>query len=1172
MALEKDTRDAIGRTVRALRSLFEEDFGKQSSGRFGIRSSPRVDVKGGGLDAWLDPMDSLSLTPAEYAQRGELVHALNYLTSEGNGPAEAVARLIREAAFTVVNRLLAVRVAEAIGILPEVLSAGRYSAGFKETVGDLFPGLANEENGYWTYLQIAGDELAPGVPRLFDRRYPTSAFVPSRACLDNALELLTADELASAWIEPETLGWGYQFFNGDDVKDMRDASAAPRNSRELAVRNQFFTPRYVVDWLVQNTLGRRLCQAGYELHLPLLVGEVGVDAPLELQNVRVLDPAVGSGHFLLGSYDLLEQAWQSVGVPPQEAAAKILPCLFGVDIDPRAAQVAQAVLLLRGRRSAPTASLSAPTIVTATGLPQGPGLREAVLARLSPATQHLVDLVATTLDEAPNVGSLLKIDQQLQHELAEQASAPRLALDGDQEGVMAELEAALLALASGAPSPEVRMFTADAADALRLLALLSKRFDAVMMNPPFGEGVDGSSRRVLKKLYPDWWTEIYACFLTRAFELLDQHGLVGVLSSSQFFMTRKMRPLRQLIAEDWPPIALLDLGSGVLAGATVNTAVGVYQHGRHDSIVQYSDLTDVDATDRERALTIGQIDLRAIDIRQFLNIDRIPFAFHVPLRALELWQGRDRLDPSVVEIRTGNNTFDDFRFVRLRWEITDPSLGWVPFQKGGEYKPYVEPSHLLIDWRADGRDLKEHATKAVGSTAQVMQSSRYWYRPGLTAPRVSSVGFGARILPEGEIFSGHSISFFPTQTEADRSAAGAYLIPLLGILNSTAFAELVRVFGRSRMTENGALKAMPLSPELMARAVDQGLVPLVEEACRIFAEWEVRDEASAYFGGPFALDGPTSSSAAADAAVASSRRLEEIQSEIDALVAGLFGFDPSATLDGDVVRRPHLVSTAIRMLDKPEKTWAQDVTSWAVGLVFNRWRHPNDSNGCVAVPDNLFGPLPPEPPASNDKPAFVFVESGERGLGRRVVDCLAELDTALVPDLERALSTQSLSDWVEDKFFGTHLQRYSRSRRYAPIYWQLSVPSKRWGLWLYAPLLSRESLFSIAMHTRENLSRVREQAVLAQKRSEQDRDTRERLESLEDLASEIDRFSGIVDEVAQSGWEPDLNDGFVLNAAPLEELFVDKKWRTQIADHRKAMQRGSYPWATVQRDYFAKRR
>ena len=93
------------------------------------------------------------------------------------------------------------------------------------------------------------------MPLLFDRRIPTAAFVPDRSCVDDAIAIINDPAVAGVWGAPEALGWAYQFFNSKDEREqMREESAAPRDSRELAVRNQFFTPRYVVDWLVQKEI------------------------------------------------------------------------------------------------------------------------------------------------------------------------------------------------------------------------------------------------------------------------------------------------------------------------------------------------------------------------------------------------------------------------------------------------------------------------------------------------------------------------------------------------------------------------------------------------------------------------------------------------------------------------------------------------------------------------------------------------------------------------------------------------------------------------------------------------------------------------------------------------------------------------------------------------------
>jgi hypothetical protein len=267
MTLSKGVRDAIAVAVQRLRTQFEEEFTQQATGRFGLHTDRRAvpvpsyemhsrdDIEAT-VRPWVEPLQALSLTPTQVVQRSELVGAIAYLLREGLDAGEAVARLIREAAFTATNQLLAVRVAEAIKVLPEVTAQGRQSSGYREIVRDLFPLLAREDDeGLWIYIQVCGDELGATVPLLFDRRLPTAAFVPSRTCVDIAIAIINEPDVAPAWQEPEALGWAYQFFNREDERKEMRKSAAPRNTRELAVRNQFFTPRYVVDWLVQNTAG-----------------------------------------------------------------------------------------------------------------------------------------------------------------------------------------------------------------------------------------------------------------------------------------------------------------------------------------------------------------------------------------------------------------------------------------------------------------------------------------------------------------------------------------------------------------------------------------------------------------------------------------------------------------------------------------------------------------------------------------------------------------------------------------------------------------------------------------------------------------------------------------------------------------------------------------------------
>ena len=224
---------------------------------------------------------------------------------------------------------------------------------------------------------------------LFDRRDPASVLWPKRSTFEQLLESLNSPDLAGIWGEDETIGWVYQFFNSKEERAaLRDpkqgGSQAPRNSRELAVRNQFFTPRYVVQFLADNTLGRiwyemRDTKTALAEHCAYMVRRPGEDfAPRpkkDPRDIRVLDPACGSGHFLLYAFDLLltiyEEAYLDPDSPASQATAsalatdypslgalrKAVPTLIlahnlhGVDIDPRCAQIAQLALWMRAQRA-----------------------------------------------------------------------------------------------------------------------------------------------------------------------------------------------------------------------------------------------------------------------------------------------------------------------------------------------------------------------------------------------------------------------------------------------------------------------------------------------------------------------------------------------------------------------------------------------------------------------------------------------------------------------------------------------------------------------------------------------------------------------------------------------------------------------------------------------------
>jgi hypothetical protein len=253
MPFDQPTRNRLARFVADARTLLRAEFTRPLQHEYGLDPTS-------GTVTPLERLTHLDDTRHESARilRATFDHHL----AGGNGRGvkaqqEALDRIVREQAFTVLNRLCALRLAEARGLLIESIARGYQSKGFQLYTRLAGPALGETGDAYRCYLFSLFDEFAVDLAVLFDRFSPQGRLFPGATALLHLLDLLNHPDLDALWAEDETIGWIYQYFNSrEERKAMRDASQAPRNSRELAVRNQFFTPRYVVEFLTDNTLGR----------------------------------------------------------------------------------------------------------------------------------------------------------------------------------------------------------------------------------------------------------------------------------------------------------------------------------------------------------------------------------------------------------------------------------------------------------------------------------------------------------------------------------------------------------------------------------------------------------------------------------------------------------------------------------------------------------------------------------------------------------------------------------------------------------------------------------------------------------------------------------------------------------------------------------------------------
>ncbi len=632
--MDKDTRNAIERATQRARKLLEDDLASQLEGTFDVMRAGTVAQKAG-----------VHLASRQVFQRDKIVAAVEHKRAAGMSTAEAVVDYLRDAAFTTLNRFVALKILEARELVLECISKGEQSSGYREFCG-MAPGVAllPGSAGYRLFIESLVDELSTEVKVLFDRRDPASVLWPKRSTFEALLEVLNAPDLSGVWGEDETIGWVYQFFNsGDERKRMREESQAPRNSRELAVRNQFFTPRYVVEFLVDNTLGR----TWLEMH--------GVSSRLaerchyfvrsedertrtrprkDPRDMRVLDPACGSGHFLLYCFDLLltiyEEAWAAEASGPRSHATgrtlrddypdlsnlrRATPALilehnlYGVDIDPRASQIAALALWLRAQRAWKDVRVPAPQrpsvhrthIVVAEPMPGDTALVEEFSARLDPPL--LRDLFRKMVSEmrlAGELGTLIPVEEGIAAELsrareqfAKQRQTPgflpgiepvrkqgELDLSGiDDDSFFHEAEANIVGAlrhfaeaAAGGASVRRRLFAGDTAQGIALIELLRTRFDVVLMNPPFG-AASLAAKKEFEKAYPRTKNDIYAAFVERGIGLLHPHGLLGAITSrTGFFLSSFQKWREEILLKEAPPVVFADLGFGVMDAAMVEAA------------------------------------------------------------------------------------------------------------------------------------------------------------------------------------------------------------------------------------------------------------------------------------------------------------------------------------------------------------------------------------------------------------------------------------------------------------------------------------------------------------------------------------------------------------------------------------------------------------------------
>lgn len=564
------------------------------------------------------------------------------------------------------------------------------------------------------------------------------------------------------------------------------------------------------------------------------------------------------------------------------------------------------------------------------------------------------------------------------------------------------------------------------------------------------------------------------------------------------------------------------------------------------------------------------------DPDDFKIIPGAPFAYWVNHSIRSAFTKHPRFESEGRTAKQGLATADDNRFLRVWWEVTPDAAGWYSFAKGGSHSQHYADVYLMVNWADDGAEIKNNLNEKGGIRSNVWMlkdtAPKFFFRPGLTWP-LRTNGLSFRVIPSQCIF-GHKGPVGFISSDDDSS-----LLELSSILNSQAFGYLVSLqLARTELAQSyevGLIQQTPV-PDLCAER-SSNLAGLARRAWSLKRKLDTVIETSHAFLLPATLRARMGDYNPSDIEA----ELDQIQVEIDAIAFDRYGFSKTdrQVVLGQTEAEPSVTED---MPDddiddvEPEALPVDALLSWAVGVAYGRFdvRLATGERAAPAEPEP-FDPLPAKSPGMLPDGAGSFhmhpgILADARGhqhdLARLVEEVLNCVDVA-VPDQVRR--------WLQKDFFAFHLQRYSRSRRKAPIYWPLSTASGSYTLWVYYPALNNQTLFTAVNDFLDGPNGkltqiIRECTDLRVKGNGRSRDEEKQYEALQTFEQELTDLRDSLLKIAPT-YQPKHDDGVQITAAPLWPLFRHKPWQKVLKDTWIKLEKGDYDWAHLAMAYWPER-
>ena len=1265
MPLSKSARSKILSFVQEAKKLLIKEVEDQLQQFYGIRPDGTVLM----IEQLTAPESEVIYTAGLLRQR--LIYLKANLADKTNQETEAIRQLVREQAFTILNRFASLRMAEERGIIKETVRQAYNSEGFQ--IFDSITGqgqTASQYTRYKWYIYAVFDELALDLPSVFDRHSPYALLFPSEPAMDMLLHIIDKDEVTfhreegfqaiNLWKEDETIGWIYQYYNSkEEIKEMREASDLPRNSRELAIRNQFFTPRYVVQFLTDNSLGRLwyemtngqtalkdICkyliaspddvflQKGESIDRDTLASErrIAYRPIKDPRELRLLDPACGSMHFGLYAFDLFEliylEAWDRqphlLGdlrntISRQQFIAQIPEYIIrynihGVDIDPRALQIAGLSLWLRAQKSFDQLNLTREVrpqinksnLVLAEGMPGNGILLSDLLEPLDIPIRKLVLSIWDLMKMAGETGLLLRIEGEIDRQIktlaaelnddiektqltltggaSQEQTAEKAALyatkayrDNFLETAESEVLTVLQQLAETATNGEAYqrlLFADDTARGFAFIELCRRQYDVIVMNPPFGDSTVATAA-YLQTNYPTWGKNILAAFFDRMLELSDNQGLVAAIfdrtvaikSSYEDFRNRNFCGHIDSMADTgWEVLDANVETTTLVLNKTKSTAIGTFINIQEAKRKQQELLTAITSI-RDKAPS------EIVFFRNSWDFEKLPnsiIGYYFQRFEIDNFKNIKNLNELGYSARKGND-FVSFEHYRNFWEATSTTV-YKHLYNGSPFNMFYLPYREIARVIHPDEYYKQH--KSIN-----IRNAEYHYIIGVGIGKFGDI-MDAHVFKEGFMFTNEGMCI--SKITKDQA------ILLNGFLNS--------IFAQYTINQYCGLHKQAGYINLLPCPLPDGFGhnQTLSAIFNIKRKWYSLDETCLEFRHllkEFAFSDSLT------------KRIAEIQDElnnekatyVELINANDAFWQVQANIPKEAAqvfealknKRPGENLISINGLDDDDlngnPVLAHEIISNLLGIVMGRWDIGSVLDP-VSIPPfgDFFAPLPFMPVVSlMQTPPDYTVDSPVDGIlvsdhnhPRSIIQAIKKVIRIIWKgsadqiwnELEEIGQYNSVENFVSNVngFFDFHHKRYTKSRRETPIYWPISTASGSYTVWLYYPKINDQTLYKVVNDfVTPKQGDVLEEIKKLESNANLDNQGRKELQACHELIHELQDLEKELLKVAALPYKPNHDDGVLISAAPLCHLFRHSKWKKATEECWTALQKGEHDWSQM---------